>query len=277
MQRLRVLGGFALTDPPDCCRRRLSQQRAEAVLAVLAVAGDLGCSRDRLVGLLWPETTETLARHSLRDELYLIRQATEPSSLFAVGETLRINGDAISSDVQDFQRALTSKAWTEAVAAYGGPLLAGFHLDGAPEFERWVEQERARLFRQCKWAIERLAEEAERGAKWHKAAQWWGRATELDPYDTRSVVRRVRALAQSGDRANALREAEEHARFIEAEMDLKPDSAFAEELARIRRGDFGPTRFMTPSGEYPALHDFPLPPEPRQGGGKQRKRPGSPA
>ena len=35
--------------------------------------------------------------------------------------------------------------WANAAALYDGPFLDGFYLTGAPEFERWVEAERATL------------------------------------------------------------------------------------------------------------------------------------
>ena len=43
MFRVRVLGGFALDEFPDAAAPVLLRRRAEAVLAVLAVCGDLGC------------------------------------------------------------------------------------------------------------------------------------------------------------------------------------------------------------------------------------------
>ena len=42
--RVRVLGGFAMDAPPGSPSPTLPKRRAEALLAVLAVSGDLGCS-----------------------------------------------------------------------------------------------------------------------------------------------------------------------------------------------------------------------------------------
>ena len=41
--------------------------------------------------------------------------------------------------------AVASGRPADAVRAYGGPLLEGFHLDNAAEFEQWLTAERARL------------------------------------------------------------------------------------------------------------------------------------
>jgi hypothetical protein len=67
----------------------LAQRQAEAVLAVLAVWGDLGCSRERLLALLWPENDEASARHGLRDALHAIRQALGPGALPSVRRLVR--------------------------------------------------------------------------------------------------------------------------------------------------------------------------------------------
>ena len=73
MFRLRVLGGFALEGPAGAPTFPVPQPRAEAVLAVLAVCGDLGCSRERLMALLWPESDDARSRAALRSTLHTIR------------------------------------------------------------------------------------------------------------------------------------------------------------------------------------------------------------
>ncbi len=71
----------------------------------------------------------------------------------------------IGSDVADLQRALEREALEEAVTLYRGPFLDGFFLSEAPEFERWMETERADLAQGCKSALESLARrDAERDA-----------------------------------------------------------------------------------------------------------------
>lgn len=224
----------------------LPQRRAEALLALLAVAGDLGCSRDRLVAILWPEQDTAHARHNLRDALYAVRSALGADAVAGVGDVLRLDPSCVTSDVQEFAEAVREGRLARAVATYRGPLLEGFHLSGAPEFERWVDDERARLFRECLDAVKRLAKAAEHDGYWDRAAEWWARAVALDPYNSRAVVRRIVALARGGDRANAIREGEAHCELLRSELDLDPDPSFLEELQRIRSGGLGPSRFFTP-------------------------------
>lgn len=248
MFTLRVLGGFALEGPAGTQVNHLSQRRAEAVLALLAVAGDLGCTRDRLIAFLWPESDQHRGRHSLRDSLHAIRQVLGPDVILTgVGETLRLNPAVVTSDLQLFAQAVTTTPLADAVDAYRGPLLDGFHLGGVPEFERWLDTERSRLFQQCQEAIAKLAGEAERVNHWRVAAQWWARALGMDPFNTRVVVRRMGALARAGDRAKALKEGEDHRVRLVRELELEPDPEFLQEIERVRRGELGPPVFRTPT------------------------------
>jgi len=244
--RLRILGGLALDGPAGAATPLPPQRRAVAVLAVLAVCGDLGCALDRLATLLRPEKDAARARHHLRDSLRAIRRALGPEAILSAGDVLRMDPTVVSSDVQEFTEALAAGRLAEAVSAYRGPLLDGVRMEEAPGFERWVDEERARLSREYQEALKRLAKRAELEGRWERAADWWGRALALDPLNTRFVVRRMVALARGGDRANAIREGEAHSRRLKSEMGLDPDAAFLEELERIYRAEVGTAAFFTP-------------------------------
>jgi TolB-like protein/DNA-binding SARP family transcriptional activator/Flp pilus assembly protein TadD len=236
MLRLRVLGGFGL-EGPSGTSITLPKRRAEAVLAVLSLCGDLACTRERLIALLWPESDEAHSRHALRDALHVIRQALGPDAVHAAGDRLRLDPAVVGSDVHAFSQALTQGRYAEAVRAYGGPFLDGFHVDGSAELERWVDGERIRLARQFMEALEHLATAAESRGAWGEAAGWWGRAVEQDPVNTHLVLRHMRALAAMGDGANAIKVADRYAHRLREELDLNPDREVLTEVERIRRGE----------------------------------------
>jgi len=236
MFSIRVLGGYSLTGPDGEAVTHLTQRRVDAVLAVLAVAGDRGATRHRLLGLLWGELDERHARHNLSVALHVIRRALGADAVTSVGETLFLNPAVVSADTTAFAAAAGSPRSLEGVQAYRGLLLDGFHVNGAPAFERWVEDERARLSREYAEALERLATEAEGAGEPEHACTWWTRAVEHDPHNTRLVVRLMRALAAAGDRANALRAAETHRERLRLELDLDPEPDLDAEVESIRRG-----------------------------------------
>jgi DNA-binding SARP family transcriptional activator len=118
-----------------------------ALLALVASAGDRGVSRERVVGNLWAEVGEEQARHALSQTLYRLRRETGQDWIVA-GTTLKL-APGVTSDIREFHDALAVGDLEAAAALHHGPFLDGFYLpgEGAAEFNRWVEEERARLAR----------------------------------------------------------------------------------------------------------------------------------
>jgi len=265
MYRLRVLGGFALEGLSGAPAPPRPQRRGDAVLAVLAVCGDRACARERLLTLLWPECDDARARQGLRDALYAIRRSLGPAAVPSEGRTLRLAPLVVTSDVRAFAEGLARGQHAEAVHVYAGPLLDGFHVDEAPEFERWLDGERTRLAREYAEALEQLATDAEDAGAWHEALRWWGRAVEHDPLNSHSVFQQLRAMAAIGDRANAIKAADAHARRLREEFELEIDPDFLLDVERIRRGALPARRGAAPRRpDAPA--DRPVPAERARGG-----------
>src|SRR5947209_13707258 len=110
----------------------LHHQKARALLYYLASTWHAH-TRDHLATLLWSESVDSNARHSLRSSLYHIRQALEAQgageALIGDGDLihLRLNDDAC--DVTYFRRLLAEggeHALGKAIALYRGPFLQGF-------------------------------------------------------------------------------------------------------------------------------------------------------
>src|SRR5688500_11583624 len=81
------------------------QRRRLALPALLASAGELGRSRDQLLGLFWPDVSPGRARHSLEQLLYAIRTSlTGP--VFTAVNPVRLNSTFITSDIAAFADAL---------------------------------------------------------------------------------------------------------------------------------------------------------------------------
>jgi DNA-binding SARP family transcriptional activator len=198
-----------------------------ALLALVAAAGSRGASRDRVIGLLWGETGEEHARHTLSQHLYSLRRDTGRDWITATPASLRLD-PAVSSDVAEFQEAIAAGELERAAFLYTGPFLDGFYLPAAPEFERWAEEERARLHRGALRALETLAERT-------GAVAWWGRLAELDPLSARYAGGQMRALAAEGDQAGALAAFRAHAEAVRRELDAEPDAGVAALAAELRR------------------------------------------
>jgi len=199
-------------------------------------------SRDKLVGLLWPEVDTERARHSLTQALYAARRALSVDDLFIVGADIRLNRERIGSDFADFEAAIATGDHARAVELYHGPFLDGFYVSGAPEFERWASAQRDRLHGRVVDALERLAAPAEDAGDYRVALEWRRRLSTLMPLDSSAAVKLMTALAMVGDRGSALQHAETHATLLREELGLEPDPVVTALATKLKE----PTLWSTP-------------------------------
>jgi DNA-binding SARP family transcriptional activator len=211
-----------------------TQRRTVALLAALAVAGEAGLSRDKLIGLFWPEVDSDRARHSLTQALYAARRALDVDDLFGVGTEIRLNEERIASDVREFETALRSGDLRHAVELYRGPFLDGFFVPDNPEFEHWSSAQRERLQTKVAGALEQIAGASEAEGDYRSAVQWRKQLAGLFPFDAAAAVNLMTALARSGDRAVALQHAQLHATLLREELELDPDPVVEALAAKLK-------------------------------------------
>ena len=232
MLRLVTFGGLALERPDRSPPPRLRPQRL-AILCVLASAGDRGVSRERMSGLFWPDADEERARHSLRQALYSLRQ--EIGAEVVQSDTiLSLDRSALGSDVSDFRTALAAGDRARAASLSAGPFLHGFYLAGSPDFERWVEEERAAITAETSRALLALTKEAEAAHDHDASAEWWRRLSVLDPLSGRYALGYLKALAARGDRAGALAFARAHESIVRRELEADADPEIRRLEAELR-------------------------------------------
>src|SRR5438128_1153505 len=160
MLQIRTFGGLSVERDGAPCGGAASRRKTLALLALLAATGKKGLSRDKLVAHLWPESDTAHSRDLLKQACYALRRDLHEPQLFLSSTELRLNPAVISSDVAGFDDALEHGDWARAAALYTGPFLDGFYLNGTGDFERWVDDERARLTRSVSKALECLATDA---------------------------------------------------------------------------------------------------------------------
>ena len=233
--RLETLGTLALKGPqqgfiPGDSRQ---QRRRLALLAVLASAGERGRSRDQLLLLFWPDSTEKKARHSLDQLLYAIRTSVD-NSIFIGVNPIRLNPSIIDADIRQFESSIDSGDLEAGIATYRGPFLDGFHPGETREFQDWLDSERQRLAIKYLDALAKLAASAERNADFANAIRWRRKLVEVEPLSTRYALDLVRTLAQSGDFAAALEFASRYERIAQRELGVDDIPELRELVAEIR-------------------------------------------
>ena len=211
------------------------QRRVLGLIAVVAAGRTRGVSRDRVLALLWPESDPERARQTLTQSLYHTRKALGADDVFLAAADLRLNPNVLSTDVNEFEEALDAGQLQRAVELYQGPFLDGFYVNGAPEFERWASEQRARLRGRYTQALEELAVRAAAAADHGAAVQWRQRLAALDPLNSRVALELMRSLATAGDRAGAIKHAQIHETMLREELNAAPNPAIVELADELRR------------------------------------------
>src|SRR5712692_980740 len=202
----------------------LAQPKRVALLAYLAAATPRRPHRrDSLVALFWPELDQEHARAALRQALHGLRHALGDGVLVTRGdEDIGLDETQIRCDVIEFERAAEAGRLADALDLYRGDLLEGFFIRGAPEFEQWLEDERARLTGVALRGATVLGEQCEGRGGLIESAQWARRALRIAPLDELALRRLMKTLDQVGDRAGALEAYETFAKRLTGELDADP-------------------------------------------------------
>src|SRR5574342_358555 len=86
MLQIRLLGQFDLR--LDGKRVIIPSRAGQSLLAYLVLTAGTAHRREKLAGILWPDTSDENARKNLRQELWRIRKALPTSRLAAADEYL---------------------------------------------------------------------------------------------------------------------------------------------------------------------------------------------
>ena len=100
--RLRLLGAFAVeVNAGRPIAVALRSKKARALLAYLAMKPDWRASREELATLLWGDTPDAQARHSLRQCLMSLRQDLHlaPDLIDLGRDTIELRPQALSVDM----------------------------------------------------------------------------------------------------------------------------------------------------------------------------------
>lgn len=265
MITLRMLGALELRMPTETeSRTVLAQPKRLALLAYLSAASPVGFHRrDTLLGLLWPDLDQDHARSALSQAIYYLRRSLGREVVLSRGnEEVAIDPDRLWCDVVGFRMALSAGAAREALELYRGDLLPGFFLSNAPEFERWLEEERAELRRRAAAAAWGLAETAGSAGDPADAAIWGRRAVTLTPGDEAQLRQLITLLDRMGNRAAAVEAYEQFAERFARDYEIDPSPETQALIGAVRaREEPNPDGSAAPEGSASArtAGSFPTP------------------
>ena len=256
---LRLLGTARLESGGAPVRGRAAHRRRLGILALLAATPPaLGVKRERIIGLLWPESSPDAARRLLSESIYVLRKDLGENLILVSGDELALNHSELPSDLLEFRNAVASGDLEKAVSSYGGAFLDAWYVDDAPEFERWVERERESLAHAHRQCLERLAERAEASRDWPAAIRWWRELASVDRFSAPVVLRLAKAQVSAGQRATALQTLSAHEATLREEMELAPEPEVLAFAAQLRASSTGSSAVVPAAKPVLAVHGPPV-------------------
>jgi len=226
----------------------LGSKKACELLCYLLINRGRPFSRERLAGLLWPETAETQAKQYLRQTLWQLQSALDEAGdahdclLSVDSEWISIDlSEQVWLDVGQFEEAYKEAqggngrlpdaqqvAQLEtAVALYRGDLLENWYQD-------WCVFERERLQNMYLSMLDKLAGYYEATRNFQAGLDCATALLRLDIAHERTYRRLMRLYYYAGDRSSALRQFQRCEHVLKQELGVAPSQRTFHILQQIR-------------------------------------------
>ena len=234
------------------------------LLVYLGVEGEV--TRDRLVGLFWPESSQERARHTLSQTLYELRQELGEGWIESSGNMVRTT-ESLKVDVREFEVLASQDLREEALELYQGHFLDGVHLAQTHAFEDWVGGVRARLSRRHRVVADAFIRDARNRGDTEKALKAAWKWVEIDPLDDGAQHHLIQLLAETGSRTEALTQFERYRTLLQSELSLEPLEDTVALVEAIRERTLPPLPPVRDDArDPPTFHRTPVPKDSGRGG-----------
>jgi tetratricopeptide (TPR) repeat protein len=156
------------------------------------------------------------------------------AAIIGQSDEVGVSESALRCDTVAFECACEAGRFEEALDLYQGDLLDGVFVSGAPDFERWLDEERARLRGLATEAADALTARHSATRSFPLALHWARRAAQLNPFDEVHARRLIELLNFSGDPGSALLAYDEFAKHLAKVLEVKPSAETRALVVRIR-------------------------------------------
>jgi predicted ATPase/DNA-binding SARP family transcriptional activator/uncharacterized protein HemY len=235
---IRLLGQFDLKR--NSAPVEIPSRAAQSLLAYLILASGSSHRRERLAGMLWPDSTDANSRSYLRKALWQIRKSLPPIDVagsdyitaddiaiaFNPNSEYWLDADLVRSEIR---KSTPTDDLIEAVSVYQGELLPGFYDD-------WVALERDRIKASFDQKVNTLLSRLIVGEQWEQVINWSEQWIALGEAPEPAFRALMVAYANMGDMAKV---AAAYARCVEAlsdELGIEPSEQTSALFSNLRSG-----------------------------------------
>lgn len=272
--RLRLLGTIQI-EKNERPVQGLDSRKGLALLGYLA-SHNQPVSRSQLAGLFWGDKSEARGRRNLSRELsqlsahlsdcfetdyHTVRFQSGAGywiDVLAFAELVKAGGVKFGAGKISLETApstanlKSSEVWLpardpnihpdklgEAAALYQGEFMAGYFLDGCPEFETWLVSQQEEWRRRVTVVLEKLIGTYAHQDQDDQAEFYVRRWLAIEPWRERAHRYLMALLARNGQRSAALAQYETCRRVLADELAAEPGSQTVTLYEQIRTGQFG--------------------------------------
>ena len=195
---VRLLGRFEVSRNGKAVA--IASRPAQSLFAYLILHAGTSHRREKLAGMLWPDSLEETARDNLRHSLWRIRKAlaSQPKVEYLLADDLTISFNASAEywlDATALEKVSESASADELItvlSAYDGELLPGF-------YDEWVMLEREHLYSIFEHKMARLMSLLQEEKRWLDILDWGERWIKLGQKPEPAYRALMSAHAAKGD------------------------------------------------------------------------------
>jgi predicted ATPase/DNA-binding SARP family transcriptional activator len=235
MLEVRFLGQFEVLWGGK--RLAIPTRNAQSLFAYLVLNEGIAHRREKLAGLLWPDSSEGNARSNLRHELWRMRKTLE-----IVEETLFLIDDLtitfqprceFSFDIKVLEAIYvedsTASDLIRSLSVYQGELLPGF-------YEECFFSERNRLHALFEAKMARLLEILQAEGRWTETLDWGMRWIAQGYWPEPAYRALMSAYANTGDTSKAVATYERLTLGLQKDLGVKPSEQTRALYKRLKAG-----------------------------------------
>jgi DNA-binding SARP family transcriptional activator len=217
MLEIRLLGDFDVRidgEPVD-----IPSRPAQSLLAYLVLNAEARHRREKLAGMLWPDSAESNARSNLRHALWRLRKVIGNRHFDSdkVSISFIPQGECAvdAASLEDEHDEKSAEGLIRCVGEYGGELLPGF-------YENWVVLERERLRASFEQKIQRLLDLLINSGSWMDALEWAERWIALGHVPETAFRAMMIAYGGMGDLAGVAASYQRCQEALRSELGVEP-------------------------------------------------------
>jgi non-specific serine/threonine protein kinase len=234
MLEIRLFGKFEVKDGKKVLL--IASRPAQSLFAYLILSAGTSHRREKLAGMLWPDSLEDTARNNLRHALWRLRKALPARSgvEYLITDDLSISFNAAAEywlDVQaleNLEETVSIDQLMTALSEYHGELLPGFYDD-------WVVLEREHIASTFEHHMARLMSLLQEKQRWLDILEWGERWIKLGQKPEPAYRALMRAHAAKGDMSRVVAVYERCSKSLK-EFNIEPSEQTRALYEKLRAG-----------------------------------------